>query len=196
MFHAAMFYDNNPSVHKVNAGSIPRRAASSLLGLGLGGLIVLNVMPPAAEAASALFSVNIRTINSLDLGWGSNSLSIDSPEFAGDGAEELNNAVHNYTDEAKEKFWWYFNRRYNGYVAEDMRYTVIRDDENYFIAQFNVTVNAGGSMDYGRWIVYDKNAGQVLELSDMFREGSDYTGVISAEILEQMIFKNEHEGGG
>ncbi len=197
VFHAALFYDNSTSARKArDTGSIPKRAASSLLGLGVGGLIMLNAMPSAAEAASALLSVNIRTINSLDLGWGSNSISTDSPEFDGNGAEELNSAVNNYTDEAKEKFLWYFNRRYNGYVAEDMRYTVIRDDEKYFIAQFNVTVNAGGSLDYSRWIVFDKNAGKVMELSDLFKDGSDYIGTISAEILEQMIFKNEHEGGG
>lgn len=36
----------------------------------------------------------------------------------------------------------------------------------------------------------------MLELADLFREGSDYIGVLSAEILEQMKYKNEHEGGG
>ena len=197
VFQAALFYDNGTLIRKernTSSASIPKRAASSLLGLGLGALIMLNVLPSAAEAASALFSVNIRTIKSLDLDWGSNSISIDSPEF--DGNDELNSAVKNYTDEAKEKFLWYFDRRYNGYVAEDMKYTVIRDDEKYFIAQFNVTVNAGGSIDYGRWIVFDKSKGKVLELADMFKEGSDYIGVISAEILEQMKYKNEHEDGG
>lgn len=199
VFQAALFYDNSTLIRKeknTSSASIPKRAASSLLGLGLGVLIMLNILPSVAEATSALFSVNIRTIRSLDLVWGSNSISIDSPEFDGNGADELNSAVKNYTDEAKEKFLWYFNRRYNGYVAEDMKYTVIRDDEKYFIAQFNVTVNAGGSMDYGRWIVFDKSKGKVLELADMFKEGSDYIGVISAEILEQMKYKNEHEDGG
>ncbi len=197
VFHAALFYDNGASGHTAKSvRSIPKRAASSLVGLVLGIIIMLNVLPSAAEAASTLFSINIRTIRNLDLGWGSNSISIDSPEFEGDGAEELNSAVKNYTDEAKEKFLWYFNRRYNGYVAEDMRYTVIRDDDKYFVAQFNVTVNAGGSLNYSRWITFDKNAGKVLELSDLFKEGSDYIGVISAEILEQMIYRNEHENGG
>ncbi len=199
VFQAALFYDNNASGHKdkgAKSGSLPKRAASSLLGLGAGVIIMLNVLPSAAEAVSELFSVNIRTIRSLDLVWGSNSIELDTPEFDGGGSEELNNAVKSYTDEAKEKFLWYFERRYNGYVAEDMRYTVIRDDERYFIAQFFVTVNAGGSLDYSRWTVFDKSAGKVLELSDLFKEGSDYIGAISAEILEQMVYKNEHEGGG
>lgn len=196
VFQAALFYDNSTLIRRekgTSSASIPKRAVSSLLGLGLGALIMLNILPSAAEAASALFSVNIRTVRNLDLALGSNSVSVDSPEF--DGNNELNSAVKNYTDEAKEKFLWYFNRRYNGYVAEDMKYTVIRDDEKYFIAQFNVTVNAGGSMDYGRWIVFDKSGGKVLELADIFKEGSDYIGVISAEILEQMKYKNEHEDG-
>lgn len=195
VFQAALFYDNSTPKRKDGRfGSLPKRAVSSLFGLGLGVIVILNVLPSAAEAASELLSVNIRTIRSFVLSWGDNLINIESPEF--DGNNELNNAVKNYTDEAKEKFLWNFNRRYNGYVAEDMRYTVIRDDEKYFIAQFNVTINAGGSMDYGRWIVYDKSAGKVLELSDLFKDGIDYIGVISAEILEQMKYKNEHEGGG
>ncbi|MDE7230938.1 MAG: GHKL domain-containing protein [Oscillospiraceae bacterium] len=199
VFQAAMFYDNN--THRGNerntrSVSIPKRAVSSALGLGLGTLIMLNVLPSAAEAASSLLSLNIRTIWSMDLGWGSNSINVQTPEFGGNGSEEMNSAVKNYTDEAKEKFMWYFNRRYNGYVAEDMKYTVIRDDETYFIAEFNVTVNAGGSMDYGRWIVYDKSAGKVLTLSDLFKDGSDYIGVISAEILKEMNEKNGKFGYG
>ncbi|MBD5115767.1 MAG: GHKL domain-containing protein [Ruminococcaceae bacterium] len=196
VFRAALFYDNSTPGCKKNTRSVsvPKRAASSLLGFVLACIIMLNILPSAAEAASALLSVNIRTVRNLVLGWGSSSITIVSSEF--DGNDELNSAVKNYTDEAKEKFLWYFNRRYSGYVAEEMRYTVIRDDEKYFIAQFNVTVNAGGSLDYGRWITFDKNAGRVLELADMFKEGSDYIGIISAEILEQMKYKNEHEGGG
>ncbi len=195
VFQAALFYDNSPSGHRTKGARIVKRLASSTLGMILGGIFVLNVMPSVADAASELTSINILTIRSFNFGWGSSSIKIDAPEFGGDGADELNSAVKNYTDEAKEKFLWYFSRKYNGYVGEDMQYTVIRDDEKYFIARFNVTVNAGGSLDYSRWIVYGKEAGKVLELSDLFKEGSDYVGIISAEILEQMKFRNEHEDG-
>lgn len=197
VFHAALFCEESvPEKKDKGTGKKPGRVVSSLTGLGFGAVLMLNVLPSAAEAASSLLSVNIRTVRDLFLGWGDSSISIESPEFEGEGADGLNSAVKSYTDEAKEKFMWYFNRRYDGYAAEDMSYTVIRDDGKYFIAQFNVTVNAGGSMNYGRWIVFDKSAGKVLELADLFREGSDYIGVLSAEILEQMKYKNEHEGGG
>ncbi|MCM1165699.1 MAG: GHKL domain-containing protein [Lachnospiraceae bacterium] len=196
VFRAALFCEESaPQAVSSRNGSVPKRAVSSLLGLGLGTLLVLNIAPSAAEAASSLLSVNIRTIRSLNLGWGSNSVSAEAPEFDGEGSDELNSAVKSCADEAKERFLWYFNRRYNGYVAEDMRYTVIRDDEKYFIARFNVTINAGGSLDYSRWINFDKGAGRVLELADMFGEGVDYVSVLSAEILEQMRYKNEHEDG-
>lgn len=197
VFQAALFYDNGTAERKdARHLNIPKRAASSLLGLCLAGIIMLNILPSAAEAASSLLSLDIRTVESLNLGWGSSSISTQNPVFDGDGADEMNSAVKSYTDEAKEKFLWYFSRKYNGYVGEDMRYTVIRDDEKYFIARFNVTVNAGGSIDYSRWITFDKSAGKVLELSDMFKEDADYIGIISGEIREQMIYKNEHEGGG
>lgn len=196
LLNAALFSEEDiPKPKKTSPMSVPKRALSSLLGLGLGTLIVLNVLPSAAEAASSLLSVNIRTIRSFFLGWGDSSVSMEYPELEGNGAEDINSAVTNYTDEARKKFLWYFDRRYNGYVAEDMRYTVIRDDDRYFIVQFMVTINAGGSMDYSRWIVFDKNAGKVLQLGDLFKEGSDYIGILSAEILSQMKEKNEIGGG-
>ncbi len=199
VLRAALFYEKSTEKHSVNGEktwSVQKRAASTMLGLVIGGIIVLNAMPHAADAASALLSIDIRTIRDLDIGWGSNSLDIQTPGFEGPGSDELNSVTKNYTDEAKSKFMWYFNRRYNGYVAEDMRYTVIRDDDKYFVVRFDVTVNAGGSVSYSRWIVYDKTAEKAMELSDLFKEGSDYIGVISAEIKDQMIFKNEHEAGG
>lgn len=196
VFHAVLFGGESVSVKKgVRTESISKRAVISLCGLVLGTVLVLNILPSAAEAASSLFSVNLSTIKSFVFSWGDNLISVDSPEFDGNGADELNNTVKSYTDEAKEKFLWYFNRRYNGYVAEEMRYTVIQDDEKYFIAQFAVTINAGGSMNYSRWIVYDKALGKVLELADLFKEGSDYIGVLSAEISQQIIYKNENMGG-
>lgn len=198
VLRAALFYDTSGSVHKdkgIKSANSLKQAATALLGLVLGVVIVLNAVPPVAEAASELLSVNIHTIKSFTLGWGSSSIDIQNPEFEGDGADKLNSAVKNYTDEAKEKFWWYFNRRYQGYVGEDMQYTVIRDDEKYFIAEFRVTINAGGSLDYGRWINYDKSTNKVLELADMFKEDSDYIGVLSTEILEQMKDKNENYNG-
>lgn len=198
LFQAALFGEEITAKKskKERTGGAVKRAVSSLLALGAGTLIVLNVLPNAAEAASSLLELDILTVRSLNFGWGDSGVSMEYPVFEGNGAEEVNNAVNNCVDGARDKFMWYFNRRYNGYVAEDMRYTVIRDDSQYFVVQFNVTVNAGGSVDYSRWIVFDKDDGKVLELSDLFKEGSDYIRIISTYILDKMKSKNENEGGG
>ncbi len=198
IFQAALFYDSGSAPKGKSAKPLKKaaRVAETLLGLGLGAIVVLNASPTVADAASKLLSINIRTIHDIGFKWGSSSMDIQSPEFDGNGADKLNSAAKDYVGEAKEKFMWYFNRRYTGYVGEDMKYTVIRDDDKYFIVRFEVTVNAGGSLSYSRWINYDKSADEVLELADIFKEDSDYIGVLSAEILEQMKYKNEHENGG
>lgn len=197
IFQAALFYDGSSAPKGKSAKPLKKaaRVAETALGLGLGAIVVLNASPTVADAASKLLSIDIRTIQDIGFKWGSSSMDIQSPEFDGDGADKLNSATKDYVGEAKEKFMWYFDRRYAGYVGEDMKYTVIRDDDKYFIVRFEVTVNAGGSLSYSRWINYDKSADKVLELADIFKEDSDYIGVLSAEILEQMKYKNEHENG-
>lgn len=196
ILHTALFYDSAGAALKARkAPKKVSRAAVTVCSLFLGVIVVLNISPTVADAASQLLSINIRTVRDIFLRWGSSSIDVQRPEFGGTGSDKLNSATTSCIDEAKEKFMWYFNRRYEGYVGEDMKYTVIRDDERYLIVRFEVTVNAGSSIDYNRWINYDKTAGKVLELSDLFKEGSDYVSVLSAEILEQMRFFNEHSDG-
>lgn len=103
-----------------------------------------------------------------------------------EGVENLNDRMEAYVAQMKEKFQWYANRKYNGYVGMDVTYDVMRDDEKLMAIRFVGTINAGGSGEYCRWFVLDKQSGEVVELRDLFAEGSDYMGVISAEVLRQM----------
>ena len=103
-----------------------------------------------------------------------------------EGVEDLNDRMEAYVAQMKEKFQWYANRKYNGYVGMDVTYDVMRDDEKLMAIRFVGTINAGGSGEYCRWFVLDKQSGEVVELRDLFAEGSDYMGVISAEVLRQM----------
>ena len=103
-----------------------------------------------------------------------------------EGVEDLNDRMEAYVAQMKEKFQWYANRKYNGYVGMDVTYDVMRDDEKLMAIRFVGTINVGGSGEYCRWFVLDKQSGEVVELRDLFAEGSDYMGVISAEGLRQM----------
>ena len=98
----------------------------------------------------------------------------------------MNQQMEEYIAEARETFLWYVARKYQGYVASDTDYYVLRDDDEMLSLCFYTTINAGGSGEYSRCFTLDKRTGQVLKLSDLFAEGSDYVGVISADILRQM----------
>ena len=98
----------------------------------------------------------------------------------------MNRQMEEYISQVKEEFFYYFSRKYNGYVASDTGYNILRNDERLLTIQFYTTVNMGGSGEYNRCFTLDKTSGTVLKLADLFVEGSDYVGVISADILRQM----------
>ena len=108
------------------------------------------------------------------------------PSDPSDGADDMNRLMEAYIAEARETFLWYVAREYQGYVASDTDYEVLRDDDEMLSLCFYTTVNVGGSGEYSRCFTLDKWTGQVLSLSDLFAEGSDYIGAISADILRQM----------
>lgn len=144
---------------------------------------LLNFSPAAASALSDIFSVKIKTIS---YGWGDNWFNVNYPEFSGDGSAKPNQAVRDFVAEAEELFRTYTLQKYEGYVALDAGYRVYVNDKTYLSARFYATVNLGGSADYSRCINFDKRSGEELALADLFEEGYDYIGAISAEVLRQM----------
>lgn len=100
--------------------------------------------------------------------------------------DDMNRQMEEYIAEVRETFLWYVAREYQGYVASETEYQVLRDDENLLSLYFYTTISAGGSGEYSRCFTLDKRTGQVLRLSDLFSEGSDYVEAISNDILRQM----------
>ena len=166
-------------------------------------VVCLNCMPDLAQAleAAPLLGpvIRIADLRTYGLRWGDTSVSGELPVLedtgsasdvpsgsAPDRAEEMNRQTQAYIAQVQETFLWYAAREYQGYVASDTGYQVLRDDEAILSLCFYTTLNAGGSVDYSRYFTLDKATGAVLALSDLFREGSDYIGVISADILRQM----------
>ena len=180
-----------------------RPAACALLTLLL-GLVLLNCMPAMAQTLETLpglgAAVRLVDVRSYRAAWGDTLFRADLPVLvpahgagtgagtgAGDaGADDQNQQMEDYIDRVRETFLWYVAREYQGYVASETGYTVLRDDEALLSLCFYTTVNAGGSGEYSRCFTLDKRTGQVLELSDLFAPGSDYVGAVSADILRQM----------
>lgn len=168
-----------------------RRAPAVYAGVVL-GLFLLNCMPALAQTLETV-PVLGRVIQVVDLRsysrfWGGTGISVEEPVLDGDGqaADEVKAKQEEIVQRMKETFLDYAARKYQGYVAEDVTYEVIRDDETLFILRFDATLNAGGSMDCRRHIILDKGTEQVLSLADLFKSDVNYIFLISREIRAQM----------
>ena len=119
----------------------------------------------------------------------------DNPPDISNGTEDMNQQMEAYIQAVKKEFLWYFSQKYQGYVASDTGYNILRNDESLLSICFYTTLNAGGSGEYSRCFTLDKTTGKMLTLSDLFAEGSDYISVISADILRQMTEQAEAGDG-
>ena len=164
-------------------------------------VVCLNCMPEMAQALEGVpvlgQVVRIADLRTYGFRWGDTTLSGELPVLEGagssaagntadSGAEAVNQAADDYIAQVQETFLWYAAREYQGYVASDTGYQVLRDDDELLSLCFYTTLNAGGSVDYSRYFTLDKATGELLALSDLFLEGSGYIGAVSADILRQM----------
>ena len=167
-------------------------------------LLLINCMPDIAKALESVpllgSVVHLVDLRNYQLEWGDTSFEADLPAVESepaepssqddadlsDGAEDMNQQMEEYIAQVRETFQWYVTRKYQGYVTSDTGYYVLRDDQEMLSVCFYTTINAGGSGEYSRCFTLDKSTGHVLNLSDLFAEGSDYMGIISADILRQM----------
>lgn len=109
-----------------------------------------------------------------------------------DGIEDMNQQIESYISKMREKFLWYVARKYNGYVAMDTHYQILRNDDRLFTVCFETVISAGGSSQYSRYITLDKQTGNLIELETLFQPYSDYIGIISQDILRQMTEQVEN----
>ena len=175
-----------------SAGGAALRAALCVLLC----VVCLNCMPELARALEGVPVlgpvVRIADLRTYGFRWGDTALSGELPVLeetgspAPGGAETVNEQTETYIAQVWETFLWYAAREYQGYVASDTGYQVLRDDAEILSLCFYTTLNAGGSVDYSRYFTLDKATGELLALSDLFLEGSDYVGAVSADILRQM----------
>ena len=126
---------------------------------------------------------------------GNTSEEPSSPNISDDGVEEMNQQMGKYIEMIRQKFLWYFARKYEGYVASDTTYRILRNDDRLLSVRFETTLNAGGSAQYSRSFTLDKQSGKVLGLAELFLPDSNYADVISKEILRQMTAQVESGEG-
>lgn len=167
------------------------RAGTALLGVVL-CCFLLNCMPALAQALEAIpmlgAVIRVVDLRSYSLSWGSTGICVQEPVLDGDdqAVNEIEEEKEAWIRQMEEQFIWYAARKYQGYVASDISHTVVREDAKLFVLRFDATLNAGGSVNYSRYITLDQETGQVLTLADLFLPESNYIFPISREIKAQM----------
>jgi len=194
-YHDEMFILRGVLLDKTQEPKKIHRAPAVCAGVFL-CLFFINCKPAMADALEAVpvlgQAVRVVDLRSYSLGWGGTGITVQDPALEGDGpaVDELTAQKDAFIERMQKQFLAYAARKYQGYVAEDITYDVVRDDETLFILRFNATLNAGGSVDCSHYITLDKGTGQVLELSDLFLPEASYLFPISREIKAQMAEQN------
>ncbi len=157
-------------------------------------LFLLNCLPPVADALETVPVlgplVRVADLRSYSLHWGAAGVTVQDPALDGNASDEMSARKDAFLAQMREQFVDYATRKYQGYVAGDITYDVVRDDEKLFILRFRAALNAGGSVDCSRYLTLDKQTGQVLELSGLFLPEANYLFPISREIKAQMAEQN------
>lgn len=109
-----------------------------------------------------------------------------------EGVEEINDKMEEYIETLRQKYNWYRDRKYMGYVTLESTYTILCNNDDMLTIRFDSTLNAGGSVNFSRCFTLDKRTGNVLELADLFQKDTDYITPISSYILEEMTRQVEN----
>ena len=68
---------------------------------------------------------------------------------------------------------------------------VILDSENYYVLALSALQQEGDSFTQNHYYTMDKHSGKLLQLSDLFPEGTDYQKLLSEEVVSQMKAHNQ-----
>lgn len=184
---AVMFRKPSGAAKKEQRGQTVLRSLAEGSACLLAGILLLNCMPSTVNALeqTPLLGKAIEIIDFRNYGWrwGDSEIQISEPEINVPDAEEI---INGYVEECKDLFGRYLFSKYNGYVAAEFSSEEIASDDEIYVLRMSYLLQAGSSAEYFRYFTVDKSTGKILELSDLFRPGSDYESVLVNEILRQM----------
>ena len=103
-------------------------------------------------------------------------------EEASQAAEQVNEDVQAYIDTLIKRF----EEDENVVLGMDAVYETVTDTEDWFALKITVDEMAASGYEYSRYYNIDKETGAVVELKDLFKEGSDYVSVLSELVMSQM----------
>lgn len=123
------------------------------------------------------------TQESLDEGKDS---SADMSEAGNTAQEIVNKSVDEYVGELIARFEQDIQQNENAHQGLDVTYDVLMNTDSWFTLRINVVETAASGYEYSRIYHINKELDQVVELKDLFAEGSSYVDVISDYIKDEM----------
>ncbi len=158
-------------------------------------LALFIALPNVSTSAAAVMAdipglgalVKVITFRSYSYDDGHSSMDILVPELSGsDAANAVNQEVRTYTDELLTQFYRDCERVGGGYQDLRVSSVVLANTDTWFTLRIDATQTEASSYAFSRFYHIDKATGQVVSLGDLFRDGAEYTAVLSDEVRRQM----------
>lgn len=182
-----------------------RNAAMGTAAVFAGVFVTVNVNSDLAYAMEQIpllgKVIKVITLEHYQVEEKNYSADIKTPKLESDentpGINEVNEAVQKDRDaliaEYKEIFEVYANNEsmaeddgLTNHYSVDADYEVVTDNDDYFVLHFSATTVSASAQQIDRYYTIDRKTSEMVELKDLFRDGSDYVKVISDNIKEQM----------
>lgn len=107
-----------------------------------------------------------------------------SAKNANASAREVNQKISEKTDQLIAEFKDSLNQQ--GYGSLSVSTDVVTDNAKYYAIRLTALTESADSYEENEYFVFSRKTGEVLSLKDLFRDGSDYTGVISDYLIRYM----------
>lgn len=171
------------------------RFTSGVLSAAAAFVLIVNISPDVAYAmenipfvGSITKAVTFRNYSKTDQNM---NIQMTIPHIDGiensQLEEQLNGHIEQYTAQIQQA--------YEKEVAEtsglpfgayDTDYQILTDSSRYFSMRIDTTVTKGSAAQFSNFFTIDKQTGEILSLSDLFKDKTDYLDLISRDILKQM----------
>ncbi len=144
--------------------------------------------------------VKVFTIREYDYDDGYHKVDIEVPSVNVETLEtkdnNIANSINTSIEELTDTLLNEFNREYvgtEGYGSLDITYDVITNNDNWFTLRITVLETAASSNTFYKFYHIEKSNGQISELSDLFKDNSNYIEAISNDIYKQMLEQSKED---
>lgn len=115
------------------------------------------------------------------------SVEDENGQLLSDTTNQLNDQISAYTNQIIAAYEADVEASgAEGKEAVSLDYEVVTDNDRLFTLRFNQSILMASGTEYAKIYNLDKTTGKLLELKDLFQEGSDYITTISENIKSQM----------